>query len=71
MREHYDPESVAAFANGTGELVTYDDKERVTRKAEFAMQHNLAGIPYWHLAKDKQGKESLVRAGHEAQKKSI
>ena len=70
-KEHHDAESVAAFATGGGEYVTYDDKKAVMRKAEFARQHNLAGLYYWQLAGDKKGNDSLVRAGYEVLQENI
>ncbi|KPI45291.1 Endochitinase 1 [Cyphellophora attinorum] len=63
MQEVYDPAAVAVYAYGDGELITYDSKDSVTKKAEYARGKGLAGLFYWQIAGDRFGGDSLIRAG--------
>ncbi|PTB67173.1 glycoside hydrolase family 18 protein [Trichoderma citrinoviride] len=56
--------TIAAYSydNATRELVTYDNMETTTLKAEYLVDKGLGGAVFWEASGDRQGDESLVRA---------
>lgn len=54
----------AAYSVGNDGFVSYDNKATVTAKGKWARSHGLAGLFYWTTLGDKEGDESLIRAGY-------
>ncbi|KAL6854616.1 glycoside hydrolase family 18 protein [Trichoderma novae-zelandiae] len=54
---------IAAYSydNSTRELVTYDNMETTTLKAEYLSKKGLGGAVFWEASGDRQGDESLVK----------
>jgi chitinase len=63
LEESYDFDAVAVFAKVEKEFISYDNQVSVTQKAEYTRRMGLGGLFFWHLAADRVGEESLVRAG--------
>lgn len=63
--EVYDSDAVAVFAKHDAEFITYDNKVSVAVKARYVREKGLGGLFVWHLAADRDGEESLVRAAFE------
>jgi chitinase len=63
MQETYDADAVAVFAKVKNEFISYDNKVSVIQKARYTRRMRLGGLFFWHLAADRVGDESVVRAG--------
>ncbi|EGR51271.1 glycoside hydrolase family 18 [Trichoderma reesei QM6a] len=55
---------IAAYSydNATRELVTYDNMETTTLKAEYLGKKGLGGAVFWEASGDRSGDESLIKA---------
>ena len=66
-REAVDVSCGAAFCTGAdGGFVTYDNPDTVKMKAQYVKQHGLAGLFYWSVLGDAEGRRSLVCNGFQA-----
>ena len=64
-KEYVDKDLGAAIClGGDGGLVSYDNPETVTLKANFVKSKRLAGLFYWHGAADVKGTRSLIEKGY-------
>ena len=62
--ESVDYQCGAAFCSGgDGGFVTYDNPETVRMKARYVKHHGLAGLFYWSVLGDADGRRSLVTNG--------
>lgn len=62
--EKWDESASASYSYdpSTRELVTYDNVQSATRKAEWIVEQNLGGVVFWEASGDKKGEGSLVEA---------
>lgn len=48
------------IGSGSGDIISYDNKETAQRKAEYIIEQNLGGGMWWESSGDKAGADSLV-----------
>ncbi|KAI2636847.1 endochitinase [Xylaria nigripes] len=67
--EYYDSVASASYSydNATKELITYDNVDMVSRKAQYIQSEGLAGSMFWEISGDKTDSGSLVAAAFNAQ----
>jgi chitinase len=60
-QEKFDEESGASYSiDGSGTIVSYDDKSAVQRKTRYIDDNGLGGAMWWESSADKTGDASLI-----------
>lgn len=56
FRFYYDAQAQASYAYNpaTKTFATFDDKQSIAKKTNYAMEHGLGGIMFWELSNDKR-----------------
>lgn len=64
----FHPAAQAPYLMGEGWFLSYDDSSSIAAKARFARERGLAGIGFWELSQDREGR--LISAGAAAWEKA-